>query len=412
MTQPLAYFDNAATSYPKPAEVYEVCDHSLRTCGNPGRGSHDLALASARALFDARDSIADFLGIQNSERLIFTPGCTTSLNMVLKGYPFNKGDVVVTSPLEHNAVMRPLHQLVSEKGIEIRSLTYVSSGTVIDLAELKRLLEASPKPALCALAHGSNVTGEVLNLQEAAALCSKCGVALLVDAAQTAGHIPVNIAKLNPAFWCTSGHKGLMGPPGVGLLYIAPGYDLEPLVSGGTGSISEKVEMPTVYPDRLESGTMPVHIIAGLARAVEWIESTGPVSIWLRQMRLAASFASWCSKQKNIELFGAWIDENGTAIDPAEFQTGRKDSGGRDVCVESRMILPIVAFRLKGVPADKVLHVLSDKHVAIRGGLHCAAIAHANLKTTDTGLLRASFGYFNNETEVERLCDAVALALE
>lgn len=413
MTEPLAYFDNAATSFPKPNEVYEACDHFLRTCGNPGRGSHDLALASNRALFDARERVADFLGIRNAERLIFTPGCTSSLNMVLKGYPFKKGDIVVTSPLEHNAVMRPLHQLVTEKGILIKSLNYVSGGTVIEIAELKSLLESSSKPALVAVAHGSNVTGEAVNLQEVSTLCAKNGVPLLVDAAQTAGHIPVDLAKLNVAFWCTSGHKGLMGPPGVGLLYVAPGYDLEPLISGGTGSISERVEMPKAYPDRLEAGTMPIHTIAGLARAVEWSKAIGPNRIWAHQMKLAASFASWCSMQEAIEVFGAWADSNGLAVDPAEFDSVVEGETKAAACSSSRMILPIVAFRLRRVAGDEVLQVLDrDHHVAVRGGLHCAAIAHTNLKTLETGLLRASFGYFNTEAETERLCQGIVELLK
>lgn len=407
MTQPLAYFDNAATSYPKPKEVYEACDYSLRNLGNPGRGSHDLALASARTLFDARETIASFLGISSSERLIFTPGCTSSLNMVLKGLPFKKGDLVIASPLEHNAVMRPLHQIELEKRIQIRTLDYVQGGTIIDLVQLKQVLESSPTPALCALAHGSNVTGEVLNLQAVSDLCAENRVPLLVDAAQTAGHVPVNLAELNVSFWCTSGHKGLMGPPGVGLLYVAPGCDLEPLVSGGTGSSSEKVEMPTVYPDRLESGTMPIHTIAGLARAVEWIEHVGPVRIWSHQMKLAAKFALWCSKQRDIELFGAWVND-GNAIDPEEFNVVKDDGTTGDICADARMILPIVAFRLKNLDADKVLNTLDRDHqVAIRGGLHCAAVAHSSLRTTETGLLRASFGYFNTQDELQRLCDGL-----
>lgn len=409
MTHPIAYFDNAATSYPKPDVVYEACDHVLRNSGNPGRGSHDLALASACALFDARETIAEFLGITKSERLVFTPGCTASLNMVLKGFPFGKGDLVVTSPLEHNATMRPLHQLEVEKGIQIKSLTYAPGGSVFDLEELKQILASPKKPALCAFAHGSNVTGEALNLQSVSSLCAEHGVPLLIDAAQTAGHIPVNLSQLDIAFWCTSGHKGLMGPPGVGLLYVAPGHDLEPLISGGTGSISEKVDMPKVYPDRLESGTMPLHIIAGLARAVEWIKKTEPVSIWRHQMKLAATFATWCANQAGIELFGAWVDGSGSSVSPENFDAGGKNDTNGDVCPQSRMVLPIVAFRLRNVSGDKVTEILDREHqVAIRGGLHCAAIAHQSLNTTDTGLLRASFGYFNTQDELQRLLDSIS----
>lgn len=409
----LIYFDNAATSYPKPEVVYREHDAYFRTAGNPGRGAHRLALESARLVFESRNTISDFLGIDNPERLIFTPGATYSINTVLRGFPWNKAGsagrsrpaAVIVGPLEHNAVVRPLYRLERQGVITIHRLKYVP-GRVIDFIELKKQI-AELKPALCAIQEGSNVTGEFIDISSAWDICEAANVSLLIDAAQTAGYLSTNLFKLptkmpksgdtarNGAalFWCASGHKSLFGPPGVGLLFASADAYLEPLIAGGTGSNSENLEMPENCPDRLEAGTMPAHLIGALASGVSWLKQEGIAKVCAHESALVKQFLSWCLKQKYIKVFGrSGLDDlSGSGIDP------------------NKIGLPVVSFEIEGVPADRIADWLDrDFGIAVRSGLHCAVAAHQALGTLSGGLTRASFGYFNTTKEVDVLCRAIS----
>ncbi|HEY9870439.1 MAG TPA: aminotransferase class V-fold PLP-dependent enzyme [Candidatus Obscuribacterales bacterium] len=376
------YFDNAATTYPKPEEVYRAQDAYLRRAANPGRGVHTLAVESARAIFETRVALASFLGVKSAERLVFTGGCTQALNMALKGFGLASGDLVITSPLEHNSVMRPLHQLERAQGIKVQPLSYKGSGTgVVDLDELTSVL-ANEHPRLCVMAEASNVTGELLDIAEIAGACRKHGVPLLVDAAQSAGFTDARLDDLGISIWCASGHKGLLGPPGVGILYVSPEVELEPLIAGGTGSRSEELEMPGQYPDRLEPGTLSGPAIAGLGAGVAWLQATGIDRLRRHELFLAERFLSWAQARKDVEIYGP---------EPGGLRTA------------------IVAFQVTGISADRVADIL-DRHwgIAVRAGLHCAAQAHRALGTAGTGLVRASFGYFNTADEVDELCRALS----
>jgi selenocysteine lyase/cysteine desulfurase len=278
MILPVTYFDNAATTYPKPEQVYLALDREFRQSGNAGRGTHPLALNGARQIFESRECIADFLGVSKSERLIFTPGCTQSLNVVLNSlsaYGTRAGaeTLILISGLEHNAIMRPLNKLQQTSGLKIQSLSY-SVGRFCDLTELEEALQTL-KPAMFILTEGSNVTGEVADLSAVATLCKTYRVPLLVDAAQTAGRRQSCLNHDGITFWCASAHKNLMGPQGLGLLYVHADFSLDPLVLGGTGSASEQLSMPEAYPDHLESGTMPAFLIAGLKAGVTWLREVG-----------------------------------------------------------------------------------------------------------------------------------------
>jgi cysteine desulfurase family protein len=379
MPQKIVYFDNAATSFPKPESVYKFTDKYLRIAANPGRGAHVLAMSSAHAVHESRLSIAEALGIQQAERLVFTPGCTHSINMVLKGFPFEAGDTVIVSALEHNAVMRPLRQLERKVGIKIHMLPYAQRGIV----DLHDLVEATlqDKPRMCIFSEASNITGEIIDLASIAAICAANKAPLLLDAAQSAGRSPHNIEELGISYWCASGHKGLFGPPGVGLLFVNPNADLEPIVAGGTGSNSEALEMPDSYPDHLEAGTMPGPAIAGLGAASIWLKQTTLGAVYEHEIALVDGFLQWALGTDFIKIAGNRQMGAGTAV---------------------------VSFEVEGFSCDKVAHILDTEFgIAVRSGLHCAAAAHEALGTLDRGLVRVSFSYFNTEEEVGYLCEAL-----
>lgn len=410
----IIYFDNAATSYPKPEAVYQTQDASLRKAGNPGRGAHRLAVDSARTVFESRTAIAAFLGIASPERLIFTPGCTYSINTILRGLslgpqngskdaPRGQTPVVIVSPLEHNAVMRPLDYLEKAGLITIHRMRY-SPGGVIDMQEFGKAVKEL-KPVLCTVQEGSNVTGELVDIVSAWEICQEAKTNLLIDAAQTAGTVTSHLGELTAAgkgtayggsglFWCSSGHKGLLGPAGIGLLFVPESMDVEPLIAGGTGSNSENLEMPAEYPDRLESGTQPVHLIAALAQGISWLRDQGPKTLEEKEGQLTRRFLSWCSNQPHIKVFGKRTLEPKGSRREEEIQSG----------------LPIVAFAVEGVSSDSVADQLDrDFGIAVRSGLHCAMAAHQSLGTLKTGLVRASFGCFNTSDEIDELCRALGV---
>lgn len=377
--QNIIYLDNAATTFPKPEIVYTAVDSFFRYSANPGRGSHSLAMHTASTIFNTRLLLAEMLGIKQAERLVFTPGCTHSINMALKGFPLKKGDAVLVSALEHNAVMRPLRQLEQSKGIEIVTLPYARKG-VIDLHFfIQQMLSRHPR--LVVVSEGSNVTGEIVDVRAVAAICGAHKVPLMIDAAQTAGRLPHNMKDLGVSIFCASGHKGLFGPPGAGLLYVAENIELEPILAGGTGSKSEEFDMPSFFPDRLEVGTMPTNAIAGMGAGARWLLETGIDVVHEREQALTRRFLDWALNSGGIRVAGC-----------------REGSAGTST----------VAFELLGVPCDQVADILDREfRICVRAGLHCAAAAHQALGTIDTGLVRVSFSYFNTEQDVDALCYAL-----
>lgn len=381
MTRKIIYFDNAATTFPKPEAVYVAQDHYFRSAANPGRGAHAMALASAHAVFEARLAAAELLGIREAQRLIFTPGCTYAINFALLGYPFQPGDVVLTTAIEHNSVMRPLRWLEQERGVVVKVLPYAPK-TIIDLHNLiQTMLEAHPK--LCVFSQGSNLTGEMLDMKTVAAICGAHKVPLMIDAAQTAGRTVESIDELGISIWCASGHKGLFGAPGVGLLYMAPQIQLNPTIMGGTGSQSDQLEMPDALPDRFEPGTLPGPAIAALGAGVRWLKEVGVPNVIAKENALAARFLEWAQRTGTVEWVGARAPGSpGTSV---------------------------VSFNLPGIGSDVVAQTLDTEFgIAVRAGLHCCSAGHAALGTTQIGLVRASFGYFNSEQEVDMLCSALS----
>lgn len=373
------YLDNAATPHPKPESVYQAVNQSFRQLGSSGRGAHKLAVAAAQVVFETRTAVADFLGAP-SDRIIFTPGCTHGINMVLRGMRWKPGDKVLVSAMEHNAVMRPLELLKRNHGVEVVTLPY-SAGEIVAPSALAESLERQHFK-LCILIQSSNVTGESIAVAECAQICDRASVPLLLDAAQCGSRYPGILNAPGISFWVTSGHKAFYAPPGVGLLYVNPKTDLEAAVAGGTGSASEQLDMPTAYPDRLEPGTSAVPAIAGLGAGLEFLLGTGIEKVRAHEQSLTSQFLYWCQERASfVRIFNA---------------------------LESGERAPIVSFQIAGISPDRIADRLDTEYgIATRPGLHCAVQAHTTLGTKKEGTVRASFGFFNSANDVEQLCHAL-----
>jgi cysteine desulfurase family protein len=372
------YLDHGATSFPKaPGVTRAVAEHLDTEAGNPGRGGHRLTVAASRTIEAAREDVAALLG-GDPERTLFGPGATFWLNTVLRS-ALHRGDRVITSALEHNAVMRPLRRLEATHGVEI----VVAEGADTDglpSAEEFRRRTAEVPTALVVVSHASNVTGAVLPVAEIAAAVRP--VPVLVDGAQTAGSVPVEFGSLGAAAFVCSAHKGLLAPQGVGVLLLGDGVAVEPLVLGGTGSRSESEAMPHHLPDRLEAGTPNGPGIAGLGAACRWLARRGVDSIARHEHRLAQRLADGLRELAGVELHG-WSD-------------GAPRTG-------------ILSFTVAGADTGELAARLDREHgVCLRAGLHCAPAAHRRIGTFPAGTLRVGIGPFNTESDVDALLTAVA----
>lgn len=370
----MIYLDNAATTFPKPPEVISAMGDALRTCGaNPGRGGHKLALQAGRIVERCREAAASLLGVSRPERLIFTRNCTESLNIAITGM-LHRGDEVICSFGEHNAVMRPLERFVRRGEIAVKLLRPDAHGLLTPEALRHAITD---RTALVILCHASNVTGVVQPVRALGGVCRERGVPLLVDAAQTAGLLDVTLDGLNADLIALPGHKGLMGPHGTGLLALGEGIDPEPLILGGTGSASESVRQPDLLPDRYESGTLNLPGIAGLLAGIEFVA---------KQREALHDYESMLNERLRRQL----MEIPGLTIlgDASAERVG------------------ITAVVPGGGDSAALADALDAADVAVRGGLHCAPAMHSYLGTLHSGAVRFSPGAFNTERDMD---DAAAL---
>ncbi len=371
------YLDHAATAFPKAPGVSAAVAEFLDTgAGNPGRGGHRLTVEASRRIEAAREQVATLLG-GDPERTLLGPGCTFWLNTLLAGL-LRPGDRVVTTALEHNAVMRPLRDLERRHGLEVVVVRGAEPHGVPTPDEVTAAVTASPT-ALVVLIHASNVTGAVVPVERIAAAVAP--VRVVVDGAQVGGSLPFDFAGSGLAAWTCSGHKGLLGPTGTGVLLLAPDVDPEPLVRGGTGSNSESQEMPEWLPDRLEAGTPNGAGIVGLGAACSWIATHGVESIHAHAARLVDRVQDHLGSVRGVRVVGR--DPAGTSLGILSFTVDGHDAG-------------TVAARL-----DRELGVM------LRPGLHCAPAAHERLGTHPDGTLRVGIGPFTDEHDVDRLVAGV-----
>lgn len=367
----VVYLDHGATSWPKPPGVAEAVARAVTDLGgNPGRGAYRMALDTARAIHAARRRIGTFLGVSDAKDLLFQPGCTQAMNLVLFG-SVRPGDRVVVGPTEHNAVARPLNMLAA-RGVEVVLASADESG-LVDPDEVESLVRAAPTAALVCQ-HAGNLTGAIQPVADLADVAHSHGARLLVDGAQAGGHLPVDLARLGADAWACSGHKALLGPQGVGVLYLAPDFHPDELVAGGTGSgASEEPLQPRERPDRYEAGTPNTVGIVGLGAAVEWLAEHADTQR--------------AHERALVRRLHDGLLELGFRVLGPELDEPR---------------VPIVAAVHPRVDADRLSFGLDRGFgVATRAGLHCAPWAHEALGTIETGALRFGIGYGNTEEHVD-----------
>lgn len=376
----MIYLDNAATSFPKPPDVLQAMASFLeRAGGNPGRSGHRLSIEAGRIVYNTRETIAELFNAPDPLRVLFTLNATHAINLVLRGL-LRPGDRVVTSSMEHNAVMRPLREL-EKQGVQISVVSCARDGT-LDLAAMRRAIE--PGTRLVVVNHASNVVGTILPIAEIAQIAHDAGAMVLVDAAQTAGVVPIDIEAMRIDLLAFTGHKGLLGPPGTGGLVMNDNVDvnlIEPLWRGGTGSRSEFEEQPDDLPDRYESGTPNGVGIAGLGAGVRWIMQRG-----IEQIRA-----------HEIELTQTLI--NGLWMIPGVTVHGTGDA------VKSTAV---VSITLTGHEVSEIGLRLDDEFgILSRVGLHCAPAAHRTIGTFPKGTVRLAPSVFTTREEIETTIDGI-----
>ncbi len=376
------YLDNASTSFPKPPCVPDaVYAYMTRMGTNAGRGEYAGAFETDDLVLGAREKLCDLLGGEDPSCVVFTRNVTEALNLVLKG-SLRAGDHVIASSMEHNAVMRPLTQLAA-RGVEFSRVPCAPDGTLnpADVAPLMR-----PNTRMVVMTHASNVCGTALPLAEVGRVCREHGACFVVDAAQTAGVLPVDARSLCADAVCFTGHKGLLGPQGIGGAVLTREFarTIEPLVAGGTGSASSSEEMPGFLPDALEAGTLNLPGIAGLSAALDWVSGRGTQTICAHEQALAAAFIDGLG---DLETSGA---VRVVGLRGAEGRTG------------------VVSIQTPGHELAEVAHTLDADHgIQTRVGLHCAPSAHKTLGTFPTGTIRFSFGWANTNADVVRAVNAL-----
>ena len=370
------YLDNAATSWPKPRTVPRAMARAItRGGGNPGRSGHAKAVEAGRTVLKTRELLAELFNIKDPAKIVFTKNATEALNTVLFGL-LKAGDRVVTTSMEHNSVLRPLNAL-STAGVVIDVSRANGDGLVNPEEIASRLM---PGTRLVVVTHASNVTGTVNDIARIGRLCRDRGVLFLVDAAQTAGCLPIDAEQVPFDYLAFSGHKGLLGPQGTGGLYIRDEANLAPLTRGGTGSLSDREEQPGFLPDRFESGTLNVPGIAGLGEGVAHILRTGVERISTHDRRLREIFLSEISRTQKVTVHG-----NGGAP-----HTG------------------VVSISIEGLTPSRAGELLENGYgILTRIGLHCAPQAHRTIGTFPDGTVRLSWGLFTTECDIAAAACAV-----
>lgn len=376
----MIYLDNAATTYPKPPQVYRVWNEAMRSFGaNPGRGGYPFAAQTGEAVFESRAACAELFGAE-PENTIFTLNCTHALNFAIKGIAGKKPHFVI-SDIEHNAVLRPVHACTAQRGGSY-SIFETSQDDEITIARAARAIRRDTSAVVCTAA--SNVTGRRLPVDRLAALCLARGVPLIIDAAQGAGALPLKVGS-GVSFICCAGHKGLYGPMGTGLL-ISDGSVQLPftLIEGGTGSASESPLQPEFTPDRFESGTINTAGAIALGEGVRFVIKRTPEAILRHELALCRSFCDSVRDMKKLRLYTDITAQN------------------------SEKYAPVVSFNIEGINSVELSQLLGSRGFSMRGGLHCAPMAHKKLGTLETGTVRFSPSVFTTIAEVKRLAAELA----
>ena len=362
------YFDNAATTYPKPPSVAEAVRTAVEKYGgNPGRGGHFYSMNASAAVYKVREQAAEFFGAE-PENVAFTLNCTHSLNLAIKGL-VKPGDKIVISSMEHNSVARPAYAL-SKIGVSARVAKI--GGTDEETVEnFRRLLSPEVRLAVCSAA--SNVTGRANPIDKIAEICRENGICFIVDGAQACGILPISLRD-GMNFICTAGHKGLYGPTGTGLLISDGKFTLDTVIEGGTGATSSELSQTGFMPERLESGTLNTVGILGLGAGISYVKSMGTEKLFRHESGLCDILIDGIKGEQGVKIY----------------RKGEK-------------FVPIVSFNIDGIPAPKLSSALSDSGYALRGGLHCSLLANRTLGALPDGTVRFSPSAFSSEKDVAGL---------
>lgn len=373
----MIYLDNAATTYPKPEEVYQAMLESMKEFGaNPGRSGHKLALKAGRAIYETRELLSKLFNIENPMNIIFTSNATEGLNLGIKGI-LKSGDHVITTSMEHNSVLRPLKAL-ENIGVETTIIQCDKTG-MIDINDIEKNIRQNTKMIITT--HASNVTGTLFPIDEISKIAHKNGLLYMVDAAQTAGVYDIDVKNMNIDILVFPGHKSLLGPQGTGGIYIREGIDVMQMKEGGTGSRSESLIQPEMLPDKFESGTPNTPGIVGLGAGIKFILKTGIDNIRKHEEELTECFIEELKKIDKVKIYGP---------------------------CDVKKQAPVVSINLGKEDSSEVSYILDRVfNIAVRPGLHCAPLAHKTIGTFEQGVVRFSIGYFNTHKDIEEAVKAV-----
>ncbi len=374
----MIYLDNAATTYPKPKKVYDEVIACMKSYGgNPGRGSHSLSLSAAEKIYECRAALSELFGLDAPERAVFTLNTTYAINTVIKG-ALHQGDHVLISDLEHNSVFRPIYRLACEGYIKYSVFPTFAGKPHTDediLNEINARVNMKTRLVFCT--HASNICSEVLPIEKIGELCRKRGLIFAVDAAQSAGRLPIDMNACGIDALCVPGHKGLYGPQGCGALLLGESITLNTLTEGGNGVSSLEGKMPELPPERYESGTLPTPAIAGLCEGVREVRALGTGKIKSHEAALFRYARSKLSELGGIKIYAP--DAEGS----------------------------VLLFNSEKLPPDELGELLNKNGICIRTGYHCAALAHKTLETPSGGAARISFGIYNTFDDIDALCEIV-----
>lgn len=372
----LIYLDHAATTMKKPECVIRAVTDALSSVGNSGRGVHGAALDASRIVFETRMLAAQLFGAEDPSSIAFTMNSTEALNIALFGL-LNPGDHVITTAAEHNSVLRPLYVL-EKQGVELSILPCDKKG-VFDIEGFEKEIRDNTRLIVCT--HGSNLTGNLTDLQAVGDIAHRHGLLFVVDASQTAGVFPIDVQKQHIDVLCFTGHKSLLGPQGTGGLYVRPGLTVRPLLSGGSGVQTYLKEHPGEMPTALEAGTLNIHGLAGLRASLSYIEEQGMDALREKELELMWAFYTGVSEIPGVTVYGDF---------------------------SSHLRCPIVSLNIQDYDSSRVADVLMEEYrIATRPGAHCAPLMHQALGTVEQGAVRFSFSHSNTMEEVEKALEAV-----
>ena len=365
----MIYFDNAATGGKKPEGVRLAVNRALQEFSvNAGRGSYKESQRAAEEIYSCRKKLKKMFGCDDETQVVFCSGCTAAINYTLKGC-LNKGDHLIVSSMEHNAVARPALAL-KKTGVEVDVAEVIFSDDEATVRSFENIIKPNTKMIFCT--HASNVNGQLLPISALGALCHKRGILFGVDAAQSGGVLPIDMQKMHIDFLCLAPHKGLMAPMGIGVL-IARKPIPKTILEGGTGTESLRLTQPEALPERLESGTVNLPGIMGLSAGIDFINRRGTDALFLHEMEVHRALYKGISELSGSQIYS-----------PNPFKS---------------LCLPVLAFNIADATSEKTASYLAEYNVAVRAGLHCAPLAHNRLGTIDNGAVRLSSGWFNTTNE-------------